>query len=263
MVISSIVLNIGTPLVSSSPAKEKQDISSEIKSLDGDKLRLFSSEEWPLSIDTEISYAIFKILLEIAENSCSNRNRALMYMLKNLNCKIEKKETQINNVVRAFRKYMNKNENQVSEEWLEKIFIGESGQKMANCLGVFSKEKLLQGEIKELCEFDLTNEIFLELCRLKYKTESLAWNEICRFIASHLNFKNVPLTQTIISKFQRLNSRVKWFTTRKDNLSHKKLLNEQVSFKPDGEQEINKASFEINNDTSEVDMIETYNVTIK
>ena len=70
---------------------------------------IFCTEEREFDSNIHITYEIFVIFLDIADEYSSNRNKAVSIMLHNLNSNVSLESTKISNSVKGYRRFMSKN----------------------------------------------------------------------------------------------------------------------------------------------------------
>ena len=104
----------------------------------------FCTEEREFGNNVHITYEIFGILLDIADEYSSNRNKAVSIMLHNLNSNISLESTKISNSVKGYRRFMSKIERKKLDWHKEKLSVFSEGKQSLGCLDVFDGS-LLEG----------------------------------------------------------------------------------------------------------------------
>ena len=167
-----------------------------------------------------ISYKAFQIILNIAADHSSNRNRAVSAMLGNLGISIE--EEKISNLCTRFSRFIKRIEKQNlnAEQEMKKEFL--KNERKWPDLYMFDQKKLESGEL--VCsDVILTNKVFISLCRAKRSISSLTWVNICTFLGNYFRLDSSPKVGTVESMFSRFNSRI-------DKLNLQKKYNEKLEF---------------------------------
>ena len=212
------------PVLMSSPVpKKRTGISDFIKGMSAEAKIEFCNTKKPLHHDCEITYEIFDILIKIAAECAENRNIGVSCMIANLNSSIE--IPNISNLVKKFNKYVLKHGN--DRIAMKQLIICEK----PNPLYMFDIDKMDIGEIVlNGKEFQFTNSVFIQLCKLKNTNKKLTWHEICHFLQQHLKLNYLPLESNICRFSKSLNNKINDLASKKKTVERELLLKELIHF---------------------------------